>query len=81
MRRNTTGTMTARACLVLAAWVATSGLALAEVGRYVGIQTCSSTNCHGYAEPHSERKVNQNEAFLWENKDKQIGRASCRERV
>lgn len=77
MRRNDAGTKTARACLVLALGLTSSALAqtppavaAAAVGGYIGISKCSSTNCHGYAEPHKEARVNQNEAFLWENKDK-----------
>ena len=81
MRRKDAIQMTARACLVLAAWCAAHSAALAQVpapaaaapalvGGYIGIAKCSSTNCHGYSEPHKEARVNQNEAFLWENKDK-----------
>lgn len=61
---------TARAWLLLAAWLASGAAALADTGGYIGIGRCSSTNCHGYSEPHKETRVNQNEAFLWENKDK-----------
>ena len=37
-------------------------------GGYVGITQCR--RCHGYSEPQPGGRVNLNEAFLWQNKDK-----------
>src|SRR6202453_5380574 len=49
-------------------------------GKYTGPGSCASTTCHGSIVPRSDNRVLQNEYSIWIVKDKQIGRASCRER-
>ncbi len=44
-------------------------LARSEPGRYVGIATCGTANCHGSTLPRKERRVLQNEYFTWDKKD------------
>ncbi len=44
-------------------------LARSEPGRYVGIATCGTANCHGSTLPKKERRVLQNEYFTWDKLD------------
>jgi len=38
-------------------------------GQYVGPRTCSSSNCHGKAEPDTRYAVTQDEFTVWDNRD------------
>src|SRR5712691_2521514 len=42
----------------------------AEIGKYTGPGSCSSTSCHGSVKPRAESRVLQNEYSTWVVKDK-----------
>jgi len=55
--------------LILVTQFALQGSASAEGQKYMGVATCSSSNCHGAAVPRNSTNVLQNEYTTWAKKD------------